>query len=66
VAIWLDRIGVQATTPEIEAILMEVKGRSLETKGLLDEGEFVSIVDRVLPGRRAERVPAGAHAEREP
>ena len=66
VAIWLDRIGVQATTPEIEAILMEVKGRSLETKGLLDENEFVSIVDRVLPGRRAERVPAGAHAEREP
>jgi isopropylmalate/homocitrate/citramalate synthase len=51
IAIWLDRIGVTATVPEMEAVLGEVKARSLETKGLLDEDEFRNIVDRVLPGR---------------
>jgi hypothetical protein len=34
-------------------VLREVKARSLEKKGLLDDEEFLSIVDRVLPGRAA-------------
>ncbi|HEX9855142.1 MAG TPA: pyruvate carboxyltransferase [Acidimicrobiia bacterium] len=52
VAIWLGRHGVHdADTKEIEAILAEVKGRSLAKKGLLDDEEFVAIVNDVLPGR---------------
>jgi isopropylmalate/homocitrate/citramalate synthase len=51
IAIWLDRLGVSATTPEIEAVLGEVKARSLEKKGLLDDDDFGAIVDRILPGR---------------
>lgn len=60
VAIWLARFGATATTPELEAVLAEVKARSLETKSLLGEDEFAVIVDRVLPGRRGERVPVTA------
>lgn len=60
VAIWLSRLQVTATTPEIEAVLAEVKARSLETKSLLGEDEFLTIVDRVLPGRRSEPVPVGS------
>jgi isopropylmalate/homocitrate/citramalate synthase len=52
VAIWLGRHGiVDADTKEIEAILAEVKGRSLAKKGLLDDDDFLAIVDDVLPGR---------------
>jgi len=54
VAVWLDRLGITATSEEIAAVLGEVKARSLETKGLLDEDEFAAIVDRVLPGRLTE------------
>jgi isopropylmalate/homocitrate/citramalate synthase len=52
VAIWLDRLGISATTPEMEAVLASVKARSLEAKGLIGEDEFAAIVDDVLPGRR--------------
>ena len=52
VAIWLDRHGIEdASTAEIEEVLREVKAKSLEKKGLLDDEEFLSIVDKVLPGR---------------
>lgn len=54
VAIWLDRIGVSASSAEIAEVLTEVKARSLETKSLLGVDEFATIVDRVLPGRRSE------------
>jgi isopropylmalate/homocitrate/citramalate synthase len=54
VAIWLDRLGITATSEEIAVVLSEVKARSLETKSLLDDDEFAAIVDRVLPGRLAE------------
>jgi isopropylmalate/homocitrate/citramalate synthase len=60
VAIWLSRINVTASTPEIEAVLVEVKARSLDTKRTLSEDEFRDIVDRVLPGRGSETVPVGA------
>jgi isopropylmalate/homocitrate/citramalate synthase len=50
VAIWLGRHGIyDAETKEIEAILAEVKGRSLAKKGLLDDDEFRDIVREVLP-----------------
>ncbi len=52
VAIWLGHHGIyDADTKEIEAILAEVKGRSLAKKGLLDDDEFLDIVREVLPGR---------------
>ena len=51
IAIWLDRMGLSANVPEMEAVLAEVKARSLEKKGLLDDDDFRTIVDRVLPGR---------------
>jgi isopropylmalate/homocitrate/citramalate synthase len=54
VAIWLDRHGIEdATTAEIEEVLREVKARSLEKKGLLDDEEFLKIVEKVLPSRAA-------------
>jgi isopropylmalate/homocitrate/citramalate synthase len=52
VAVWLGRHGIyDAETKEIEAILAEVKGRSLAKKGLLDDEEFLDIVREVLPDR---------------
>ncbi len=52
VAIWLGRHGIyDAETKEIEAILAEVKGRSLAKKGLLDDDEFADIVREILPDR---------------
>ena len=52
IAIWLDRHGISdAATKDIEAILMEVKGKSLAKKGLLNDDEFLDIVREVLPGR---------------
>lgn len=52
VAIWLGRHGIyDAETKEIEAILAEVKGKSLAKKGLLDDDEFLDIVRQVLPDR---------------
>jgi isopropylmalate/homocitrate/citramalate synthase len=50
IAIWLGRHGIfDAETKEIEAILAEVKGRSLAKKGLLDDDEFLDVVRDVLP-----------------
>ena len=52
VAIWLGRHGINdAETKHIEAILAEVKGRSLAKKGLLDDDEFLDIVREILPDR---------------
>ena len=52
VAIWLGRHGIyDAETKEIEAILSEVKGKSLAKKALLDDDEFLDIVREVLPDR---------------
>jgi isopropylmalate/homocitrate/citramalate synthase len=47
VAAGLDRIGRSATSEQMQAILDEVKARSLETKGLLDDEAFTAIVDQV-------------------
>ena len=50
VAIWLGRHGIyDADTKELEAILAEVKGRSLAKKGLLDDDEFLDVVREEMP-----------------
>jgi isopropylmalate/homocitrate/citramalate synthase len=50
VAIWLGKHGIfDAETKELEALLMEVKAKSLEKKGLLDDDEFLDIAREVLP-----------------
>ena len=46
----LDRLGRTATTEQLQTILDEVKGRSLETKGLVDDDAFLEIVDQVTGG----------------
>ena len=52
VALWLGRHDINdAEIKEIEAILAEVKGKSLAKKGLLDDEEFLDIVRDVMPGR---------------
>jgi isopropylmalate/homocitrate/citramalate synthase len=47
VAARLDKHGLSANTEQIEQILAEVKARSLEKKRLLDDGEFLVIVEQV-------------------
>lgn len=52
VAIWLGNNGIyDADTKDIEVILAEVKAKSLEKKGLLDNDEFLEIVRDVLPDK---------------
>ena len=52
VSIWLGNNEIfDAETKEIEAILAEVKGRSLDKKGLLDNDEFMDIVREVIPDK---------------
>jgi isopropylmalate/homocitrate/citramalate synthase len=48
VAAALERLGRSATLEQIERILSEVKERSLADKGLLDDDQFLEIVDRVV------------------
>ena len=47
IAVWLDRHALSATTEEMEAILAEVKTRSLEKKRLLSDDEFLTVVDGI-------------------
>lgn len=47
VAAALERLGLSATDEQALAILDEVKARSLETKGLVDDEAFTAIVERV-------------------
>jgi isopropylmalate/homocitrate/citramalate synthase len=53
VAAGLDRLGLSATPEEMQAILDEVKARSLETKGLLDDEDFHDIVRRIATSEEA-------------
>jgi isopropylmalate/homocitrate/citramalate synthase len=43
-----DQMGITATNAEMLAVLAEVKARSLERKGLLDDDELRKIVDRTV------------------
>jgi isopropylmalate/homocitrate/citramalate synthase len=47
VAAALERLGLTATDEQALAILDEVKARSLETKGLVDDEAFTEIVQRI-------------------
>ena len=49
-AIWLDRLGIEATPAEMLEMLAGVKAESLQTKALLDEDQFRAIVELVKPG----------------
>lgn len=52
VALWLGRHGINdSEIKEIEAILTEVKGRSLAKKGLIDDDEFLDVVREVMPDK---------------
>jgi isopropylmalate/homocitrate/citramalate synthase len=48
VAIWLDRLGLEASDEERERLLALVKERSLANKDLLDETAFVELYDDVV------------------
>jgi isopropylmalate/homocitrate/citramalate synthase len=48
VAAALDRLDRTATPEQMQAILDDVKARSLASKGLVDDDAFVEIVDRVI------------------
>ena len=47
IAAGLDRVGRRAGTEQMQAILDEVKARSIAAKGLIDDDTFIDIVDRV-------------------
>ena len=47
VAAWLDKHDLAASTEQIEQILVEVKARSLDKKGLIGDDEFLAIVEQV-------------------
>ena len=47
-AIWQDGLGIEATEEEMRVVLLEVKTKSLEWKGLLDEDEFYSIAQSLV------------------
>lgn len=49
---WLDKMDITISQEQKEALLAAVKERALQTKGLLSESEFKSLlVDQVLRGR---------------
>jgi isopropylmalate/homocitrate/citramalate synthase len=48
VAIWLDRNGRDADSDQLMEILMAVKAKSLEKKGLLDNDEFMALATSIL------------------
>lgn len=48
IRMWLERIRVKASDEEVNEILLRVKAASLKKKGLLDEGEFRTLVKAVV------------------
>ncbi len=53
IAYRLDQLGMSASNDEMLEILQEVKARSLEKKRLLDDDEFLAIVERIVRKPRA-------------
>jgi isopropylmalate/homocitrate/citramalate synthase len=53
VALWLEKLGIEATDGEMREMLMEVKAKSLEKKGLLTDEEFHKIATGVATKPRA-------------
>jgi hypothetical protein len=65
VAIWLEDRGMDASPAQIEALTLLVKERSLETKTLLTEEEFLELAAHVLgpqslPASDLDAKPRGA------
>jgi isopropylmalate/homocitrate/citramalate synthase len=54
----LDRLGRTATTEQLQTILDEVKGRSLQTKALIDDDVFLEIVEQVTGSGRDDGLPS--------
>jgi len=50
IAIWLEEMGLEATSEEIDALTLLVKEKSLEKKGLVTEEEFRTLAGKVLGG----------------
>ena len=50
VADWLDRMNLDASQEQREAMVLKVKEASLQKKGLLTEEEFKKIFDSVVHG----------------
>ena len=48
VGMWLDRLGITATTEQMQELLAEVKALSLEKKALLTDDEFRRLAERVI------------------
>ncbi|MFQ5878984.1 MAG: LeuA family protein [Dehalococcoidia bacterium] len=48
VALWLDKVGLEASEAAMQEILLEVKGKSLDKKGLLTEDEFRRVAEGIL------------------
>jgi isopropylmalate/homocitrate/citramalate synthase len=48
IAIWLDRMGKTADKDQLNALLVEVKAKSLEQKRTLTDDEFRAIVDKTI------------------
>ena len=53
IALWLEKRGIEATDDEMREMLMEVKAKSLEKKGLLTEEEFSKIADTIVSKTKA-------------
>jgi isopropylmalate/homocitrate/citramalate synthase len=45
---WLQKIGVSANDAQIDQLLLDVKDKSLEKKGLLTEEEFQALAQHVV------------------
>jgi len=45
---WLKKLGVEATSEQIDELLAMVKEKSLEKKGLLTDMEFRKLVGKVV------------------
>jgi isopropylmalate/homocitrate/citramalate synthase len=52
IALWLDRLGIEATDGEMREMTMEVKAKSLELKRLLNDDEFLKIAESVMGKRK--------------
>jgi isopropylmalate/homocitrate/citramalate synthase len=48
IAIWLEKLGLEATTEQLETLMGMVKEKSLEKKGLVSEDEFKAMTREVL------------------
>jgi isopropylmalate/homocitrate/citramalate synthase len=53
IALWLEKLGIEATDDEMREMTMEVKAKSLEKKGLLTEEEFLTIANSLVSRAKA-------------